>query len=170
VTDSTVIPIDQRFHKRAPWGPVHIDANAERVRTSTPDSGLLEIEIPSAHSHANDDTVAALREGVPVLVDGTSTFTLTQPQRSLRRRADRVIEVAGDPALVPPGLVLRARWLHGVALEVPDGPKMIRPRCDIIETPYFGFSVRPAVAPDVAPELIALWGAAWWHLICVLHV
>lgn len=161
-----VIPVDRDFFKRASWGPVHIDADADRVRAWAPGSKVVTIEAPSAHDSARTAAVEALRAGVPVLYDDVPTLTLTQPQRGLGHRADRVVRVAG--AGIPEGLVLRARWVNGVGLETPD-QRLIRPRCDLVEMPYLGLSVTPRIDPSVSPELVALWGAAWWHLIGVLH-
>jgi hypothetical protein len=169
-------PRTLKLYRRAAWGPLVLDVADDRVTSRVPGSATVSIECPSAHATA--DVVDRLRDGLPVRFDGRQRAVLRQPERSASRRAGRKILVEGDADLVPPGSFLRARWLGSMGLETstdlgaPDDRRLIRPRMDLLNAPFlWGASLTvPAVDPSVPPDLIALWGAAEWHLIAATHV
>ncbi|MBC7633319.1 hypothetical protein [Aeromicrobium sp.] len=165
-------------YRRAPWGPLVLDTSDDRIESQVPGSARVVIECPAAHAMADPPVLALLFEGVNVLFDDEHRATLRQPRRSSSHRSDRSILVEGDASFVPPGLHLRARWLGSMGLEMSraDGGaedrRLVRPRFDLLNAPFlFGatFSV-PAIDATLSPDLIALWGAAEWHLISAVHV
>jgi hypothetical protein len=163
-------PRTLRLYRRAAWGPLVLDTSDDRVEASVPGSSRVVIECPSAHATADPPVVEQLRGGVPVLFDGAHRATLRQPERSSRRQGRRIL-VEGDPSFVPPGLFLRARWLGSMGLETAE-ERLVRPRFDVLNAPFlWGATLTvPAVTPSVSPDLLALWGAAEWHLIAAVHV
>lgn len=171
-------PRSLRLYRRATWGPLLLDVADDRVTARVQGSATVSIESPSAHATADAEVVERLRGGLPVLFDGQRRAILRQPDRSAARRAGRRILVEGDAGLVPPGLLLRARWLGSMGLETstdegaPEDRRLIRPRMDVLNAPFlWGASLTlPAVDASVPPDLIALWGAAEWHLIAATHV
>ncbi len=167
-----------RLYRRADWGPLELHVSDERTVARVPGSADVVIDVPTAHGTARKETLDQLREGLPVLVGGDERITLRQPERSARRRSRRRILVEGDPKLVAPGLFLRARWWGSMGLETDpsigaeQAQRLVRPRPDLLNAPFlWGASLAvPAVDPAVSPELLALWGAAEWHLIAAVHL
>jgi hypothetical protein len=159
------------LYRRAAWGPLVLQASDGRIEAHVPGSSRVVIECPPAHATADPPVLEALRAGIPVLSDGVRRATLRQPERSSSHRRDRKILVEGDPDLVPPGLFLRARWLGSMGLETADS-RLVRPRFDVLNAPFlWGAALTvPKVDPAVAPDLLALWGAAEWHLIAAVHI
>lgn len=119
---------------------------------------------------ADQETLRLLREGLPVLLDGKEVVTLRQPVRSMLRRRDRAIHVEGPRDVVPDRTILRARGYYSMGMEVEGGRRLVRPRLDLLDAPMlWGLSARsPAVDPAVDPDLLAVWGAASWHLLATV--
>jgi hypothetical protein len=171
-------PRHLRLCRRAAWGPLLLDVADDRVTSRVPGSATVSIECPSAHATADAEVVERLRSGLPVLFDGQQRAVLRQPDRAATRRAGRRILVEGDAGLIPAGLLLRARWIGSMGLETstaagaPHDRRLIRPRMDLLNAPFlWGASLTvPKVGATVPPDLIALWGAAEWHLIAATHV
>ena len=161
---------DHVLHKKAPWGPLEIATGSERVRAWVPGSAVATIVAPESRGMANQDTLRLLKQGLPVALDGEEVVTLRQPTRSIRRRKDRAIHVEGPRELVPAGTILRARGYYSMGMEVDGGRRLVRPRLDLLDAPFlWGLSARaPAVDPSVEPDLLAVWGAASWHLLATV--
>jgi hypothetical protein len=157
-------PRQLRLCRRAAWGPLLLDVADDRVTARVRGSAAVSIECPSAHATAGPETVKRLRTGLPVLFDGRQRAVLRQPERSATRRVGRRILVEGDAALIPAGLLLRARWLGSMGLEIstaegaPADRRLVRPRMDLLNAPFlWGASLTvPAVDASVPPDLIAL--------------
>lgn len=96
--------------ERAWWGPVTCEMSDERTAVRAGDGPLVEIRCPWWPERGMEAIFGPLREGLPVLVDGEPRLTLHQPERRGLRRRGRRILIDGDPAIVPPGLFLRAPW------------------------------------------------------------
>jgi hypothetical protein len=162
------------YYRGASWGPLQLQREKDRIQAWTPNSRVAVIEAPVAFESPRSETLELLRDGLPVMIEGMVAAVLTQPQRKYLRRRDRVIHVSGDPSVVPPGTILRARWFHSVGLEtIVDGERtrLIRPRCDALDAPGLNSRLvrRPKVDSRVSPDLLAIWGAARWHLLGALH-
>lgn len=159
-------------------GPLELDVSDERTVARVPGSADVVVDVPTAHATAQKETLDRLRQGLPVLVGGEERLVLRQPERSTCRRSRRRILVEGDPTLVAPGVFLRARWIGSMGLESDPSigaereRRLVRPRPDLLNAPFlWGASLTiPVVDPSVAPDLLALWGAAEWHLIAAVHV
>lgn len=119
---------------------------------------------------ADAETLRLLKDGLPVLLDDEEVVTLRQPTRGIGRRKDRAIHVEGPPDLVPAGTILRARGYYSMGMEIEGGRRLVRPRLDVLDAPVlWGLSARhPAVDPSVTPDLLAVWGAASWHLLATV--
>lgn len=163
-------PRTLKLYRRASWGPLTLEASDDRIEASVPGSSCVVLECPSAHATAGPPLVEQLRAGVPVLFDGAHRATLRQPERSSRRQGRRIL-VEGDPSFVPPGLFLRARWLGSMGLETAD-ERLVRPRFDLLNAPFlWGATLTvPKVDSALSPDLVALWGAAEWHLVAATHL
>lgn len=155
------------LHKKADWGPLEIASGSDRVRAWVPGSSVATIVAPESRGIADQETLRLLTEGLPVLLDGENIVTLRQPTRTIARRRDRAIHVEGPRALVPAGTILRARGYYSMGMEVEGGRRLVRPRLDLLDAPFlWGLSARPpAVDPRAEPDLLAVWGAASWHLL-----
>jgi hypothetical protein len=162
------------MYGRAWWGPLELVRDADRVETQVPGSARVVLACPDSnegHPH-NVNLFATLREGLPVLLDGEPRIVLRQPRRPWWFRRDRAILVEGDPTIVPPGLLLRARWLQGIGLETSTSHgaatnrRLIRPPFDL----FLGLAVsRPRVDRSVSPDIIAVWAAAQDRLVDAVH-
>ena len=155
------------LHTNAAWGPLEITVSSDRVRAWVPGSSVATIVAPESRGLADQETLRLLSEGLPVLLDGEKIVTLRQPRRSITRRRNRAIHVEGPRALVPAGTILRARGYSSMGMEIEGGRRLVRPRLDLLDAPFlWGLSARPpAVDPSVEPDLLAVWGAASWHLL-----
>lgn len=158
---------DHVLHTKAAWGPLEIAASSDRVRAWVPGSSVAAIVAPASRGMADQETLRLLTEGLPVFLDDKKIVTLRQPRRSIARRKGRAIHVEGPRALVPAGTILRARGYYSMGMETEGGRRLVRPRLDLLDAPFlWGLSARPpAVDPSVEPDLLAVWGAASWHLL-----
>lgn len=167
-------PSRRTMHRRAWWGPLERVRTAGRVETRVPGAARVVLECPDSsegHPH-NVNLFAMLRDGLPVLLDGEPRVVLRQPRRPWWFRRDRAILVEGDPAVVPPGLLLRARWLQGIGLETStshgatENRRLIRPPFDL----FLGLPVgRARVDRALSPDVIAVWAAAQDRLVDAVH-
>jgi hypothetical protein len=160
--------------RRAWWGPVEMQVSDERTVAQAPTGPQVAVECPLwQEGGRRDEVVAMLREGLPVTVDGEHRITLRQPERRAGSRRHRRILVEGDPSIVPPGLLLRARWLQGLGLETSTDlgaeadRRLVKPPPDLL----FSVPLGPIrVDRSVGPELVALWLAATNRLVVAAHI
>lgn len=161
---------DHVLYRKAAWGTVEIASASNRVRAWVPGSSVATIVAPESRGMADQETLRLLEDGLPVLLDGEEVVRLRQPTRSIARRRDRAIHVEGPRELVPAESILRARGYYSMGMEVEGGRRLVRPRFDLLDAPFlWGLSARPpAVDPSVQPDLLAVWGAASWHLLATV--
>lgn len=161
---------DHVLHKKAEWGPLTIASGRDHVRAWVPGSGVATIVAPESRGLADQETLKLLKEGLAVLLEGEEIVTLRQPERRITHRKDRAIHVEGPREFVPAGTILRARGYYSMGMEVEGGRRLVRPRLDLLDAPFlWGLNARPpAVDPTVEPDLLAVWGAASWHLLATV--
>ena len=161
---------DHVLYAKAAWGPLEIISGRDRVLAWVAGSAVAMIVAPESRGMADQETLRLLKEGLPVLLNGEKVVTLRQPGRRITRRQDRAIHVEGPRELVPAGTILRARGYSSMGMEVQGDRRLVRPRLDLLDAPFlWGLSARaPAVDPSVEPDLLAVWGAASWHLLATV--
>lgn len=167
-------PRDVTVGRRAWWGPVTMHVSDERTVTQAPGGSRVVVECPLwQEGGRRDEVVEILRTGLPVTLDGEHRITLRQPERGAAHRRDRRILVEGDSSLVPAGLHMRARWLHGLGLETSTDlgaeadRRLVRPPPDLL----VGIPLGPTrIDRSLGPDLVALWLAASNRLVVAAHI